>query len=150
MSEIALFHAVLGVRPGVRSAAERLRAAGHVVHVPDLYDGAVFDEYDEANAFVAGFGGYPELLRRTAASVAELPTELVYAGFSNGAGSAAYLAVTRPGASGALLLHGTLPLGLLAAVTGQAMSWPVSVPVQVHYGRDDPFRSPEHVAAFGA
>lgn len=39
MAEIILFHSALGVRPGVTAAADRLRAAGHTVHVPDYYDG---------------------------------------------------------------------------------------------------------------
>ena len=44
MAEVVLFHSVLGLRPGVIAAAERLRAAGHTVHTPDLYDGEVFDD----------------------------------------------------------------------------------------------------------
>jgi dienelactone hydrolase len=148
MSEIVLFHSALGVRPGVLSAAERLRAAGHRVHVPDLYGGAVFDDYAEADAFIQSFGSYPELLRRTAAAVQNLPTDLVYAGFSNGAGGAVYLAATRPGGRAALLLHGSLPLSLIAQVTGGAVTWPADVPVALHYGADDPFRTEEHVRAF--
>jgi len=47
MAEVVLFHSVLGLRPGVLSAAERLRAAGHTVHTPDLFDGDVFDNIDD-------------------------------------------------------------------------------------------------------
>src|SRR5918997_1104856 len=43
MSHVALFHSVLGARPGMIEAAERLRAAGHEVKVVDQYDGRVFD-----------------------------------------------------------------------------------------------------------
>ncbi|HWE92002.1 MAG TPA: dienelactone hydrolase family protein [Pseudonocardiaceae bacterium] len=140
MSEIVLIHSVLGVRPGVLSAARRLRAAGHTVHVPDLYGGKVFDDYAEADQFVQGFGSYPELLRRTAEAVSGLGTDLVYAGFSNGAGGAAYLAATRPGARAAVLMNGTLPMSLIGSITGSAPTWPSTVPVQAHYGRDDPKR----------
>ncbi|MDB5057961.1 MAG: hypothetical protein JWO59_1433, partial [Chloroflexi bacterium] len=37
MADIVLFHSVLGPRAGVTDAADRLRAAGHTVHTPDLY-----------------------------------------------------------------------------------------------------------------
>lgn len=43
MAAIALFHSVLGVRPGVRDAAARLRARGHEVLVVDQYNGRSFD-----------------------------------------------------------------------------------------------------------
>ena len=42
MASILLFHSVLGLRPAVLADAERLRAAGHDVSTPDLFDGAVF------------------------------------------------------------------------------------------------------------
>ena len=35
MAEVVLFHSALGLRPGVTTAADRLRAAGHKVHAPD-------------------------------------------------------------------------------------------------------------------
>ena len=47
MTTFALVHSVLGVRPGVALAADRLRAAGHDVLVVDQYKGRVFDDYDE-------------------------------------------------------------------------------------------------------
>ena len=148
MTELVLFHSVLGLRPAVRSFAERLREAGHAVHVPDLYGGEVFDSYQEGDDFVQGFGGYPELLRRTEAAVADLRKDLVYAGFSNGAGGAAYLCTTRPGARGALLMHGMLPLSVIEQVTGEPAAWPASVPTQLHYGHDDPFRPESGVVSF--
>jgi len=51
MTRIALFHSVLGLRPGVEAAAEVFRAAGHQVRVVDQYDGRVFSDYSEADAF---------------------------------------------------------------------------------------------------
>src|SRR5512135_3673085 len=51
MTQIALFHSVLGVRAGVHDAAERLRAAGHDVRVVDQYGGRVFDDYRQAGAY---------------------------------------------------------------------------------------------------
>ncbi|HEY3610084.1 MAG TPA: dienelactone hydrolase family protein [Pseudonocardiaceae bacterium] len=148
MTELVLFHSVLGLRPAVSSWAERLRGAGHIVHVPDLYGGEVFDSYQDGDDFVQSFGGYPELLRRTEAAVADLRKDLVYAGFSNGAGGATYLCTTRPGARGALLMHGMLPLSVIEQVTGEPAAWPDSVPTQLHYGRDDPFRPESGVVSF--
>src|SRR6478736_6769090 len=43
MTEILLFHHAQGLTPGVHAFADRLRAAGHTVHTPDLYDGHTFD-----------------------------------------------------------------------------------------------------------
>ncbi len=82
MTHVALFHSVLGVRPGILDAAERLREAGHHVQVVDQYDGRVFDDYDEAIAFAEAIG-YDELMRRAAAAVETLPDGFVAAGFSN-------------------------------------------------------------------
>jgi dienelactone hydrolase len=47
MAEVVLFHSVLGLGPGVKYAADRLRAAGHTVHAPDYFDGEVFDDLEE-------------------------------------------------------------------------------------------------------
>lgn len=138
MSEIVLFHSVLGLRPGVLQTAEEWRQAGHVVHVPDLYGGAVFDDYDAAFEFFESYGGLPELLRRAAVAVDGLRREVVYAGYSNGVLPATLLAATRPGARGALLFHGSVPLRAVGAEL-----WPSSVPVQVHEGEEDPFRETE-------
>ena len=140
MAEIILFHSVLGLRAGVTDAAERLRAAGHTVHTPDLYDGEVFDDYPTAMAWVKSNGGFAELASRTRAAVAELPEALVYAGFSNGGCSAELLAATRPGARAVVLLHAALPLEALD-VQG---AWPADLPVQVHYAAEDPFRDEQH------
>lgn len=145
MAEIALFHSVLGIRQGVHDAAERFRWAGHKVHVIDLYDGVSFDDYGDAEKFVESVGGPGELMRRTAASLEGFPSDLVYAGFSNGAGSAILAGVTRPGARGVLAYHGALPLQLFGAE-----AWPADVPLQVHYAEKDPFCEQEWVDQFAA
>lgn len=140
MTRVALFHSVLGVRPGVRDAAVRLGAAGHEVTVVDQYDGRVFDDYDEAGGFAESVG-YPELMRRAAAAVESLPDGFVAVGFSNGAGMAEYVATQRP-VAGVVLVSGALPLSVLG-VDG----WPVGVAAQIHYTEHDPFRRPEWVDA---
>ena len=42
MAELILFHHAQGLTEGVRAFAGDLRAAGHVVHLPDLYEGKTF------------------------------------------------------------------------------------------------------------
>lgn len=140
MSQIVLFHSVLGVRPGVRDAAERLRAAGHKVLVVDQYEGRVFDDYDEASAHAESIG-YPALMQRGAAAVEHLPDGFIVAGFSNGGGMAEYVATQR-GVAGVLMLSGALPLDMLGASAS-----PTGVPAQIHYTIGDPFRRPEWIDA---
>ncbi len=71
MTDVALFHSVLGVRRGTEEAAERLRSAGHDVLVVDQYEGRTFDDYDEADAYVESVG-FPKLMRRAAEAVEAL------------------------------------------------------------------------------
>ncbi len=140
MAQIALFHSVLGVRPGITDAATRLRSAGHEVVVVDQYDGRVFDDYEEAGAHFEA-AGLPALLQAALDGVRDLPDGFVAAGFSNGAGMAEYVA-TRRRCAGVLLFSGALPLALL----GDA-PWPAGVPAQLHYTVGDPFRREEWVTA---
>jgi dienelactone hydrolase len=125
VAEILLFHHAQGQTPGFLAFADELRAAGHTVHTPDLYDGRTFDSLEEGvgHAREVGFG---TLLENGEAAAADLPDELVYAGFSLGAMPAQKLAQTRPGAKGLLLFSAAFP----ASEFGE--SWPDGVPVQIH------------------
>lgn len=125
MAELLLFHHIHGLTSGVREFAERLRAAGHTVHVPDLYERRVFDSFEDgvAHAREVGFGSLTERGRLVADG---LPSELVYAGFSLGVMPAQLLAQTRPGAKGALLFHACIPPSEFGG------AWPPDVPVQIH------------------
>ncbi|MGY1821498.1 dienelactone hydrolase family protein [Geodermatophilus sp. SYSU D00079] len=143
MASIALFHSVLGVRPGITDAADRLRAAGHDVLVVDQYGGRVFDDYAEAGAHVEEIG-FPALMQAAVDAVRELPDGFVAAGFSNGAGMAEYVATQRR-CAGVLLFSGALPPAVLGVE-----QWPAGVPVQVHSGERDPFRAQEWLDAFVA
>ncbi|WP_344191763.1 dienelactone hydrolase family protein [Pedococcus aerophilus] len=136
MAEVVVFHHVQGLTPGVQAFAEQLRAAGHTVHTPDLFDGATFATIEEgmAHARSVGFG---TVLERGVAIAEDLSPELVYAGFSMGAMPAQKLAQTRAGARGALLLHGCIP------VSEFGERWPDGVPVQVHGMEADPFFAEE-------
>jgi len=102
MAEVVLFHHVLGLTDGVRAFAEELRAGGHTVHAPDLFDGERPPTIDDGIALVQSVG-QDVLGDRADRAVADLPEGLVYAGFSLGAATAQRFAQTRPGARGALL-----------------------------------------------
>jgi dienelactone hydrolase len=132
--EIVLFHSALGRRPAVFDFAQRLERGGHVVHVPDLYDGEVFDEGPDAAEKVQQLG-FDEILKRGRRSVEHLSASLVYAGFSNGGACAELLAATRAGARGAVLIHAPLPIRPLGY-----NQWPATCPVQVHFAERDPLR----------
>jgi hypothetical protein len=58
MAEVVLFHHAQGLTEGVQAFAADLRRAGHTVHVPDLYQGHVFDTLDDGLAYAreTGFG----------------------------------------------------------------------------------------------
>jgi dienelactone hydrolase len=134
MADVVLFHHIQGLTDGVRAFADELRAGGHTVHTPDLFDGARPATLDDGVAHVRGTGD--EVLgERADRAVADLPEGLVYAGFSWGAATAQRLAQTRPGARGALLYEACIP------VTGEWAfgPWPAGVPVQVHGMDKDPF-----------
>jgi len=130
MAEVALFHHALGLTPGVVAFGDELRRAGHTVHTPDLFAGRTFDTLEQgvAHAEQIGFG---EVIERGVRAVQQLPAELVYAGFSLGVLPAQYLAQTRAGAKGAVLMYSCVP-------ASEFGSWPAGVPVQIHGMDADP------------
>ena len=134
MAEVVLFHHVQGLTDGIRAFAEELRAGGHTVHTPDLFDGEQPATIDAGVAHAQSIGD-EVLSERADRAVADLPEGLVYAGFSFGAGTAQRLAQTRPGARGALLYEACMP------ITGEWAfgPWPEGVPVQIHGMDKDPF-----------
>jgi dienelactone hydrolase len=140
MTEVLLFHHAHGQTPGFLAFADELRAEGHVVHAPDLYDGKTFAELDDGVGYAreVGFG---TILERGRNAAEGLPGELVYAGFSLGVMPAQMLAQTRRGASGALLFSAALP----ASEFGD--SWPQGVPLQIHMMEDDPWAEEDLPAA---
>ncbi|MFE5792960.1 dienelactone hydrolase family protein [Streptomyces sp. NPDC056503] len=132
MAEVLVFHHGHGLTAGVRAFAEQLRGAGHTVHVPDLFEGQVFDSLEEGVVY-AQDTGFGTVIARGMAAAEGLPAELVYLGFSLGVLPAQKLAQTRPGAKGALLLEACVPVAEFGGV------WPHDVPVQVHGMDADPF-----------
>jgi dienelactone hydrolase len=133
MAEVLLFHHAQGLTPGLHAFADELRAGGHTVHTPDLFDGRTFASIDEGMAYIQDTG-MDELIERGVRTANDLPAELVYAGFSFGEMIAQKLAQTRPGAKGALLFYSAIPISGEWAFG----PWPDGVPVQIHGMDNDP------------
>jgi dienelactone hydrolase len=125
VAEVLLFHHAQGLTAGVLSFADELRAAGHVVHAPDLYDGNTFADLNDGVGYAREVG-FDTIGERGRLAAEGLPNEIVYAGFSLGAMPAQMLAQTRPGAKGALLFHGCVPPSEFGG------PWPQGVPLQIH------------------
>lgn len=131
MAEVLLFHHVLGRTAGMEALTERFRAAGHTVHLPDLFEGRTFTDRETARAYVDGVG-FDTLVERGRIAAEDLPRELVYAGVSLGALPAQLLTQTRLGARAAVLISAAIDPSEFGA------PWPRGVPVQVHLKEDDP------------
>ncbi|MEU9059944.1 dienelactone hydrolase family protein [Streptomyces sp. NPDC048430] len=132
---IMLFHSIYGLRPAVHASAERLRAAGHEVRVPDLFEGHTFETVEDGMAFKEQVGK-EELLKRAVLAAAPYSDQgLVYAGFSFGASVAQTLSLGDAKARGLLLLHGTSDIAENASVD--------ELPVQLHVADPDVFESPD-------
>lgn len=127
---MVLFHHVLGLTPGILSLAERLRANGHTVHAPDMYEGRVFSTLEEGMAHVKSIG-FGEVAALGARAVEGLGTNLVYMGYSLGVMPAQNLAQNRAGARGAVLIAACMPTQEFGG------PWPAHVPVQVHAHAND-------------
>jgi len=140
MAELLLFHHAQGLTYGCLSFADELRAAGHVVHAPDLYDGNTFTELTKGIAYAEQVG-FDTIMERGRLAAEDVPHEVVYGGFSLGAMPAQMLAQTRPGAKGALLFHAAIPLSEFGG------AWPQGVPLQIHMMDADPWGEEDIVAA---
>ena len=146
MAEAIVFHHALGLTDAVRRFADGLRAAGHAVYTPDLYDGRTFHTIDDGMAYSDELGGPMAIVDRARAAVASLPSEAVYIGFSLGVLSAQALAQTRPGARGAVLCYSALPLGEWG--DNWPATWPNGVRLQLHIlDGDEDFEIAQRLAA---
>ena len=132
MSTIILFHHVLGLTPSVAAFADELRAAGHEVITPDLFEGRTFDDIPTGFAYFQELGD-DEYLRRAEAAGSHMEGEVVVGGFSLGVVAAQHLLQTRPGVVGAVLVHAFVDPSY---VHGE---WPDGVPVHVFGMDEDPF-----------
>jgi dienelactone hydrolase len=135
MAEVVVYHHSLGLTDGVRAFADALRAAGHSVHTPDLYDGRTFGSIEEGMAHAEELGFPDEIVGRGKAAAEALPSDVYYVGFSLGAMPAQSLAQTRPGARGVVLVYGALPLGQWG--DNWPADWPDGVTLQLHSTEGD-------------
>jgi dienelactone hydrolase len=136
MAEIAMFHHVQGLTPGMVTFAEGLRAAKHTVHTPDLFGGRTFPTLEEGMDYARSVG-FGAMLDRGVAEAEALGPDLVYIGFSMGVMPAQKLAQTRAGARGAVLIDACMPVNEFAD------RWPDGVPAQVHGMDHDPLFADE-------
>jgi dienelactone hydrolase len=125
MAELLVFHHAQGLTAGCLAFADELRAAGHVVHAPDVYDAKTFGQLADGVAYAEQVG-FDTIIERGRLAADGLPSDIVYAGFSLGVLPAQMLAQTRPGARGALLLHSCVPPSEFDS------PWPQGVPLQIH------------------
>lgn len=143
MAEVVVFHHAQGLTPGVRHFADQLEAGGHRVSVPDLYEGATFDNLEDGVAHAQQVG-MEAITDRGVAAVSGLPAECVYVGFSLGVLPAQKLAQTRPGARGAVLCHDALTSSTFGT------PWPDGVALQVHLTEHDPWSDHEAASELAA
>ena len=85
--------------------------------------------------------GFGEVLRRGTAAAEELPTDIVYAGFSLGVMPAQSLAQTRPGARGRILYSAAFPASEFKG------PWPEGLPLEIHMMDSDPWGEEDRPAA---
>jgi dienelactone hydrolase len=140
MTTVLLFHHALGQTSGFLAFAVQLREAGHTVHTPDLFEGRTFEKVDDGVAH-ARETGFDVIQRRGEEAANDLPSDVVYAGFSLGAMPAQSLAQNRPGARGALLYHSGIPSSEFGG------RWPEGVPLQIHIMESDPWAEEDIPAA---
>ena len=130
MADVVLFHHAQGLTDGCLTFAGELRAAGHLVHTPDLYEGRTFAELADGMAY-AEEAGFDAIVERGREAAGRVGPDVFYVGFSLGALPAQMLAQTRPGARGLVLLHAAIPPSELGG------TWPAGVPLQIHVMEHD-------------
>ena len=131
MTAVILFHHVQGLNDDVSAFADELRAAGHEVHTPDVFEGQTFATLPDGIAHIQEIG-FDTVLERGRSAVEGLPAEVVYIGISLGVMPAQLLAQTRPGARGAVFLQSAVPPAAFDS------PWPAAVPAQIHLTERDP------------
>lgn len=129
MVQVVMFHSAYGLRQAEAGAAARLRAAGHDVITPDLYDGQTASSLDAALALMDTVG-WEVICARARRALRVVTGAAVLAGFSMGAGVIGSVWHQRRAAAGVVLLHGIAPIPANART---------ALPVQVHLAEDDPF-----------
>jgi dienelactone hydrolase len=136
MVPVVVFHSAYGLRQAEADATARLRAVGHEVITPDLYDGQAAGTLEAALALMDTVG-WGVICARARRALEAVPDTAVLAGFSMGAGVIGSVWDRRRTAAGVVLLHG------IASIPASARP---GLPVQVHLAEDDPFASRQALA----
>jgi dienelactone hydrolase len=136
---VVLFHSMFGLRTVELAAAERLRATGCQVVVPDLFAGATVPGDVEAGLALMDRVGWGTIVDRARRGLAGVPGEAVLGGFSMGVGVIGELWPERADAAAVFCLHAptSVPDGVLTGT-----------PVQLHVAAGDRFAPADQVAAF--
>ena len=79
MADLLLFHHAQGLTRGISGLADQIRAAGHTVHVPDLFDGQVFPTLQEGAEYDAE-DGFGTVMSAVGPRPPKPPAGLVFAG----------------------------------------------------------------------
>ncbi|MFG1911426.1 dienelactone hydrolase family protein [Kribbella sp. NPDC048928] len=103
--QVVLFHSALGLRAVEHSAARLLRADGHEVHLPDLYDGRVAADLDSGLNLMREVG-WDAICDRARIAVRDLPDDTVLMGISMGAGVVGEIWKDRAAPGAVVLIHG--------------------------------------------
>jgi len=140
MVQVVVFHSAHGLGQAEAGAAARLRAAGHEVITPDLYDGRTASTMDAALALMDTVG-WQVICARARLALQAVPGPAVLAGFSMGTGVIGSVWGQRGTAAGVVLLHGIAPIPANVRA---------GLPVQVHLAEDDPFAPRQAVAQWQA
>jgi dienelactone hydrolase len=137
---VILLHSMFGLRRVEHSAADRIRAAGHRVVMPDLFDGATVAGNVEAAFSLMQNIGWSTIVGRARSALTEVPDEAALDGFSMGVGVLGELWPERITAAAVFCLHApvTVPPGI-----------PARTPVQLHVAEGDHrFAPADRIAAF--
>lgn len=148
---IVLLPELWGIVPQIRGAAARLAAEGFDVYVPELLAGEIEPTADR-EALAARYAAADDVLAVKkiahvvdALRAGEPSGPIIVAGFCYG-GRMALHAAARVKLDAAVTFYGTLamPAGIRALDPRQSLL-DITVPVQAHYGADDPAITPADV-----
>lgn len=139
MTEVVVFHHVLGVTDGLRRIAADLQALGHSVRVVDLFDGETFATIDEGVAHAQAIG-FDVLIDQGVAAADAGDTDLIVVGISLGVLPAQKLVQTHPRVVGAVLIDGAVDAETFGA-------WPSGKAVEIHLVDGDEIAAEDLVAA---
>lgn len=131
--KFVLLHSALGLTDGMKDLADKLRARGHEVELPDFYDGRTFDDSADGIAHRDEVGA--KVLIGRLADV-DLAGKVVM-GFSLGAAFAQSL--VKPDSALAVLVGACMPVK-------PGREW-CGVPVQLHHFETDSFVDPQAAAS---